>query len=175
MRNRLTALAVAVIGLPVLAACQPDGQGQTGGAALDTAAIMSTTDSVRQAYEDAYNAGDSAAIASMYAADAVYLPAGGAFVTGGRNVTAGLTQGMAQSQDFSISSSGTKILGADAVVDYGTVTNTVMPAGADSAVTQEQGYLVVVQRTADGWKLVRAANTFLQAPGGGSSGGGGGN
>lgn len=174
MRNRLTALAVAVIALPALAACQPAEQGQMT-AAVDTAAIMSTVDSVRQAYEDAYNAGDSAAIASMYAADAVYLPAAGSFLTGRSAITGSLTQGMAQSQQFTINSSGEEILGPDAVVDYGTVSNTVMPAEGESAVTQEQGYLVVVQRTADGWKLIRGANTYLQAPGGGGNGGGGGN
>ncbi len=63
---------------------------QTG---VDTAAIKSAADSLLAAYEEAYNAADTAAVAGMFSGDFVFLPAQGSPVTGRQNVVSLLTRG----------------------------------------------------------------------------------
>lgn len=161
---RFVALAVAAA-VPVLASCQPAGEGGMEEAAVDTAAVLSAADSFRTAYEDAYNAADTAAVASMFSRDIVFLPAEGPPIRGREDVVSFLSPGMAMNQNISIDPGGTKLVGSGAVVDHGTVTFTVTPPDADSArTTHRHGYLIVAQEGSDGWKLVRAANTMLQTP-----------
>lgn len=176
MRKQLTppfALFV-VAGVTVLASCQPAGEGGMEEAAVDTAAVMSAADSLRRAYAEAYNAGDTAAVLSTLSRDFVFLPAQGPPIKGRKKVLSVLGRGMAMNQQISISPQDVKLLGPDAVVDYGTATFSVSPPDADTAqTTHRHGYLVVAERTADGWKLTRAANTRLQPPASSKGSGGG--
>ena len=157
-----------VVGMAVaaLVGCQPAGEGGMEQTAVDTAAIMSAADSLRTAYRDAYNAGDTAEVADLISRDFVFYPAQGSPVSGRQNVMSFLNPGIRMSQDVSVSSSGTEILGPDAVVDHGTATFTVPSPNADTAqTTHRHGYLLVGRRTADGWKYIRAANTRLVSDG----------
>lgn len=53
----------------------------------------------------------------------------------------------------------------DAVGDHGTATFTLTASDTDTAqTTLRLGYPIVVERMPDGWKISRAANTWLQAP-----------
>lgn len=140
---------------------------------VDTAAINAVADSLRVAYEDAYNAGDTAAVADLISPDFVFFPAQGSPISGRQNVMSFLNPGIRMSQDVSVISSGTEILGPDAVVDHGTATFTVPSGNADTAQTSHRhGYLLVGQRTADGWKYIRAANTRLLSDAGPKGSGG---
>lgn len=171
--SNLSVVLLVASALPVLASCQPAGEGINGEAAVDTAAIMSAADSLRMAYEDAYNAGDTAAVADLISGDFVFLPAQGSPIRGRQKVMSFLNPGIRMSQEVSITSSAAKVLGKDAVVDHGTATFTVMAADADTGqTTHRHGYLIVTQRTADGWKFIRAANTRLQSDTGPKGSGG---
>lgn len=166
MIHQLSELPVSLLMaalIPVLASCQPAGEGGREEAAVDTAAVMSAADSLRTAYAEAYNTGDTAAVLSTLSRDVVFLPAQGPALEGREEVLAALGRGMGMNQQISVSPQGVNGLGGDAVVDYGTATFTVRAPEADTAqVTHRHGYLVVAERTADGWKLTRAANTRLQ-------------
>lgn len=167
MTDRFSTGPVAVVvavAMSTLAGCQPAGEGGMEQAAVDTAAIMSAADSLRVAYEDGYNAGDTAAVADLISRDFVFYPAQGSPISGRQKVMSFLNPGIRMSQDVSVSSSGTEILGPDAVVDHGTATFTVPSPDADTAhSTHRHGYLLVGQRTDEGWKYIRAANTRLQS------------
>lgn len=177
MTNRFSPRSVALVmavAMSSLAGCQPASQGDMGQTAVDTAAIMSAADSLRVAYEDAYNAGDTAAVADLISQDFVFYPAQGSPISGRQNVMSFLNPGIRMSQDVSVSSSGTEILGPHAVVDHGTATFTVPSPNADTAqTTHRHGYLLVGQRTAEGWKYIRAANTRLMSDASPKGSGGG--
>lgn len=149
--------------MSALTGCQPADEGGMEQAAVDTTAIMSAADSLRRTYAEAYNAGDTTAVLSTLSPDFVFLPAQGPPIEGRRKVVSILGRGISMNQQIAISSRDVKVLGNDAVVDYGTATFTMDTPNADTAqTTHRHGYLMVAERTSDGWKLTRAANTRLQ-------------
>ncbi|HEU0052908.1 MAG TPA: DUF4440 domain-containing protein, partial [Longimicrobium sp.] len=68
---------VALLPLLLLAACAAPSR--TGPAPTPT-----SPDAFRQAWQEAFNRADTAALAALYADDAVLLPPGGTMLTGGR-------------------------------------------------------------------------------------------
>lgn len=168
MTHRIAVRPVGIVvaaGTLLLAGCEPAGERGVGQTAMDTAAIISSADSLRTTYREAYNADDTAVIAGLVSGDFVFLPAQGPPISGRQDFMSFLAPRIAAIREMSINSSGTTILDRNAVVEYGTATFTVGSPGADTArSTHRHGYLIVSQRTADGWKLSRAANTRLQPP-----------
>lgn len=165
LTTRLTTAALALVAVPLLAGCQPAEQaGMQEGAAVDTAAILETLDGVRDGYAEAFNAGDADGVAALYTEDAVLMPSTGSPVTGRDAIRDLMAENLAQEPTLEIMPANTTVMSSDWVVEYGTTRTTVEGAEEEDPVTQSQGYLVVLKRTADGWKLLRAANTLLDMP-----------
>lgn len=167
MTDRFSSPSVALVmavAMSTLAGCQPVGQGDAGQTAVDTAAILSAADSIRNTYEEAFNAGDTATLRDLLAPDVVYLPPQGRPITDREQLLSVLTKVMARSGSVSINSEQVKILGRDAVVEHGTETITGSSPNADTVQRRRSGFIVVLERTADGWKLARSASNWLDGP-----------
>lgn len=147
--------------------CQPAETGKMEGTAIDTAAVMSSLDSLRQAFVEAYNAADTAAIAAMFTEDAVVLPSGAPPVRGRDSIAASFAREWARgAQMDELTALETTLINSDWVMEYGDVQITVTPQDADQGRTMDGSYLVVLHRTADGWKLVRDAASMDSTPSG---------
>lgn len=147
------------LSLPLLVGCQPPEGGETAGAAVDTAAVMQALSEVRDAYEAAYNGGDAAGVAALYSANAVFSPPNGPAVTGREAIRAHFEEELAAEPTLRIEPRETTLAGSDWVVEYGTAEVSVAPEEGAEPRTLTGDYLVVLERTAEGWKLFRAFNS----------------
>ncbi|MFW6193576.1 MAG: YybH family protein [Gemmatimonadota bacterium] len=167
MQIRTSSAAVlAASVLAVATACQPaaeqDGQ---QGAAVDTAAVMSALDSLRTTYEEAFAAGDVATMASTFTEDAIFSEPGAAPVTGRSTIREAMEEAPPpEGATLSLRPTETRVLTNDLVYEMGTGTVTFTPEGADEAQEMESSYLVILARTADGWKVSREVVSPNQPP-----------
>lgn len=153
MRTRHAVLAAVLAA--AFAACQapPPPAGLTE---EDRAAITA----LRDAYAQNTLAGDWAAVAELYAEDAVYAPSQEPAKQGLAAIQEYL-EGSAPASAFTISSVTTDGLG-DLAFDFGSYSITLAPEGAEP-VTNTGHYLVVLRKQADGsWKLTHAVSNSDQ-------------
>jgi len=122
----------------------------------DPAVEKAAIDKVRDDFIAAFNGGDAMKIGELYAEDAVMMPGEKPTVTGRAAIVdynkATFDQASAK---INITPKSTKVLG-DMAVDEGTYTINVMPkaAGAEP-VTDEGRYVVVLEKMAGSWKVIR--------------------
>lgn len=150
MRTRTLTIAL-MAGLLGVIACQPQGQGPAT-TAVDTAAVLSSMDSLRSAYQQAVAEDDFERLDELVAEDARIVQAGGAAWD---SVRADSEGPFPPGATLEINPIETRVLSADWVYELGTSTLTYTPEGADEARTVENSYLVLLHRTADGWKVYR--------------------
>lgn len=165
-RRGLTVVIGAFL-LGVTPACQPPAQegGMQETAAVDTAAIMAELDSLRSAFEEAFDAGDAATMAGHYTQNAIYAAAGGPPVTGRSAIQSGMEADLPpEGATISIEPTRTVVVSADWAWELGVSTVSFTPEGADAPQEMSDSYLVVVRRTADGWRLAAEAITPHQMP-----------
>lgn len=167
IRKSLTlVLAAALIGLTT--ACQPAGQegGMQETAAVDTAAIMASLDSLRSSFEEDFAAGDAGAMAGQFTQDAVYAEPGGPPVTGRSPIESAMEANLPpEGATITIEPTRTRIVSADWVWEMGVSTASFTPEGADEPQETSSNYLVIVHRTSEGWKLAAEALAPHQLPG----------
>jgi len=109
---------------------------------------------VRNRYIAAYNAGDAAALAALFAEDAISLPDHGSALEGRaaiqkhfETVFSGVTA------NISVTPGDTEVTG-DIAHEHGTFSVTVTPKAGGAATTETGKYLVVLKREADGaWRV----------------------
>lgn len=142
--------------LALTAACQPATQeaGMQEEAAVDTAAITATFDSMRVAFETAFAEADFETMASFYAADATASFPGTPVLSGREAIRAALEQGHVEGARLSIEAGDVHILDADWVYEMGTGRMTFTPEGAEEPQEVTSTHLAVFHRTAQGWKVV---------------------
>ncbi len=158
MRRTIQALALALLPALGLAACgQQAGQESAGGEmemsmAMDPMELRSAIESMAAEWKTAYNAGDAAAVAALYAEDATLLPDGRDIVSGPdalreywaweiSNLPEGATIDL---EVVAVNGSG------DLAYEIGRFTVT-----ADAEPIDEGKYLAVWRHEPDGsWKLV---------------------
>jgi ketosteroid isomerase-like protein len=107
----------------------------------------------RVEYAENFNKKDAAALAAMYADDAMINDRDGRVYKGGAQIREYMTAGAASFPHMVIESDSMAIYGNTAV-DVGTTR--MHPAGAAEIVSR---YMVVLRRGMNGWKLVRVAVT----------------
>lgn len=160
MRTTRTLMSAAV--LVALAACQPqdgemaDGQAADDGdaaAAVDTAAIEAGLDSLRSAYVRAVDEEDWETLGTLTTEDAVLVSPGGADRDSLREAAGDAP--FPPGASLEIEPWETRVLSPDWAYEIGTGTITWTPEGADEPRTLRDTYLVLLQRTDDGWKLHR--------------------
>lgn len=145
-------------------ACQPQGQGQRQHAAVDTAAIKAELDSLRSAYEKAYNAGDFQTISEVPHMDMIYSPPGRPPIRGRDSIVAYEEQMRPEGATLELQPIETRVLTGEWVYEMGTGTVTFTPEGADTTQSMKTTYLAVFRRTPDGWKTYREALSAHAAP-----------
>lgn len=143
--------------IPVLllatAACEPgvetagsdaiqDTAPQVTTAAVDTAAILDQVTRMRESWVGSAEARDAAAIAGMYAEDAVMVGSTGERMEGRQAIEQGLTGSLAGLSNMHITSVATE-LGTDLVADMGTFTQIFQGPGGEQTV---HGYYHVIAR-----------------------------
>ena len=134
----------------VLVGCTPTSQ-NTGSTSSDDPAVVNN---VRNEFMSAFNAGDAAKVASLYAADAVIMPTHQPVITG-RDAIENYNKTFFEmfTVTVNISPVETKVFG-DRALDRGTYTMQLTPKAGGSPMMDEGKYLVLLQRQADGsWKL----------------------
>lgn len=161
-----TLLAVTFV---LAAACQqPDQQRETGETgAVDTSTIMATfEDSLPRGFEAAVEAGDFEAQAGIYAEDAIFSAPMAPPVRGRDSIRSMLERITPPGATANIESMDTGILGPDRVYDYGTVTFTFTPEGADQSQQMTSTYFALFERTPQGWKIIREVLSLNHPPAG---------
>ncbi|MGQ0428934.1 MAG: YybH family protein [Gammaproteobacteria bacterium] len=144
----LKSAAIVAAGLFALAGCQK---------APDLAAEMDAIKAVNQAWNDQYAAGDAAAVAALYADDAVVLAPGAPMAVGRDAIRTFLEGDIANTRSagmsLNISAESTVDMSGDVAWQSGTFTVTDA-AGA----TVDTGKFLSVLRKKDGkWMLIRDA------------------
>lgn len=147
--------------------CAQQGQQAADGAAVDTAAVEASLDSVRSAFEAATEAGDYDAQAAAFAEDAIYSPPMSPPVRGRDSIRAHLERSTPSGATLRLRPVDTRILGPDRAYEYGTATTTFTPEGADEPRSASSTYAVFLERTAAGWKIVQEVVSSHQPPPGG--------
>jgi len=102
----------------------------------------------------AFNKGDAATVAALYALDAKLLPPNGPIVEGRANIqtfwAAGITAGL---KLWSLTPTDVTVAG-NLAIETGKYVTTV-PAAGDTTVSDEGKYVVVWRREGRGWKIIR--------------------
>src|SRR5262245_5470911 len=144
-----------------LLSCAPTSE--KVGSSEDTAGI----NKVRDDFTAAFNAGDAAKVAAIYAPDAVVMPTHQPLITGRDGVEnynkTFFDMFMAK---ITVSPLETKVFG-DRALDRGTYTIELTPKAGGNPIKDEGKYLILLQRQADGsWKVTHDIdNTSLpEAP-----------
>lgn len=161
---RTGGLLGAALALPFLLACQPAEQGAMQEAAIDSAAVEATVDSLRQAFLDAYNAGEAGQLAGLYTRNAVVLPSDSPPATGRDSIRAYFARELAAGPTLEVEPHEVKPLSPAWVSSGGTYRVTVAPEGAQDTMTVRGSYLILFRNTAEGWKLFRHAATYDSVP-----------
>jgi uncharacterized protein (TIGR02246 family) len=145
VRGLLTALLTGA-----LVACAPPSQ-DTG---TTSQADLPAVNNVRNEFMSAFNMGDAAKVASLYAVDAVLMPTHQPMITG-RDAIENFNKTFFEmfTATVNIAPVETKVFG-DRALDRGTYSIHLTPKAGGSPMMDEGKYLVLLQRQADGsWKL----------------------
>lgn len=168
MRHPIGRILAAGLAATVVVACQPtDQEAGAEAAAVDTAAIEATFDSLRAAFQDAVAAGDFEAQAAFYAEDAIFSPPMEAPVRGRDQIRAVLERSTPPGSTLEINPMDFRVLGPDLVYEYGTSTFTFTPEGAAEAQSMDVTYFALFRRAGDRWQLEREVLGLNAPPGGG--------
>lgn len=155
-----TTLSVVLITLG-LAACQPQGGGQSQQAAVDTATVIARIDSLRGAYEDAVAAGNFKKMGTMLTDGAVMVQAGG---PGWDAMRAAAKGPFPPGATIDITPKEVRVLSSEWAYEFGTATVTYTPEGAEESRSLKDTYLLILRKTPDGWKAHReVASSFVPA------------
>lgn len=120
------------------------------GATSALAQDKATIDKLNDAWMAAFNKGDAATVAAMYADDAYVLPAGGEMVKGRAAIEAFWRQAAQQLGNAKLTSVDVQPLGPDAAREVGNVTLETKTQPAQQIVGK---YVVVWRKIAGDWKL----------------------
>lgn len=135
-------LALAVLSLAVLAACQPE-------VGLLSEEDVAAIRNIATSYTQAVVAGDVDAVVAVYTENAVLLPPNTAMVQGRAAIRAASEADTLVTQELTLTSAEIDGRG-DVAFDRGTWTWTGLAADTAEAVTETGNYLVIARKQADG-------------------------
>lgn len=160
MQTRTSVTAASLLMLAALGACQPEGAVDDT-AAVDTASVLESMDSLRSGYQQAVADGDWERLGTMVSEDALVVNAGGAAWD---SLAAASDAPFPEGATLEVTPRETRVLSADWVYEIGTGEVTWTPEGADEPRTLRDTYLVLLHRTEDGWKLHREVASSRPLP-----------
>jgi ketosteroid isomerase-like protein len=136
--------------------------GAGGHAAVDTAAVRATIDSLRGAWEAGVAAGNYASMGTLLADGAVMVQPGGpgwdslATAAAGAPFPPGTT--------IDITPLEVRGLGPEWAYEFGTSAVTYTPAGSTAARQLSDTYLILFRKTPGGWKVFREVASSKAPP-----------
>lgn len=164
------ALSALILMTPVLlVACEagevrdaaaPDTARETQ---ADPSAVEAEVAAIRESWVEGARAGDAAAVASLYADDAVVVGVDGEVLEGREAIREGFAPDFEAMTSLEVNGTDMEV-GSDVVTDMGTFTQAVRtPDGQEQTVSGH--YLVVLRRQADGsWRLTQHLSAAPQSP-----------
>ncbi|MDX1583483.1 MAG: SgcJ/EcaC family oxidoreductase [Thermoanaerobaculia bacterium] len=123
---------------------------------------------VRSAWIESAEADDAAAVAKLYAEDAVFVSPMSGPVRGSDALEQHWSETFATAADTTVEPEKTEVSG-DLAYDYGTFSQTITPPDGD-AQDIEGHYVVVMKRTGGEWKIVRHLSAPLEPAASGTNG-----
>ena len=160
MKGTLKRSMVFVWAAGLALACQAQEpateQGSETNPAVDETAVRETIETKDQAWADAAVAGDAAAIAQQYTADAIVLPPGNPRVTGNEAIQELFTGWLAEAP-ISSATLDSEVITVAAAGDYAYAVGSYSMSGAapDGSEWSDQGKYIAVWKNVDGdWKIV---------------------
>ena len=109
-----------------------------------------TIERLNAQFAEAFNSGDIAAVAAMYAEDAALLPPGSDMVKGRNDIRSFWMKAAEQISDFKLATVDVKPLGSDAAREIGTFS---LKTKGQQAQDVSGKYVVVWQKVGGDWKL----------------------
>ena len=153
-------LMVTLIAVLLLTACAPAEQPKTADPEADKAAI----NKVREDFMAAFNANDAAKVGDIYAETAVMMDAGQPTIQGRAAIVEHNKMFFDMNMvKISLTPRATMTSG-DLAFDEGTYMIEITPKAGGQAATAEGRYLVVLQRGADGWKVIEDIGNSAAPP-----------
>lgn len=186
MYARVSTLGSVLVLGSLLTACAPGEPGEAG--MEDDTMMQETMESpaeaeaavrqVRERYVQAYNAGNAAEVANLYAQDGVLMPAEGGSVTGRSAIQSALEEAVGQGAQLQVDAEETTVAGEWAF-DRGRYSVRMTPQGGQAGgqrgaaqpMTLSGHYVVVLRRGPEGWKIQWLISNVEGAPGGMQPGG----
>lgn len=149
-------IALGVLAAVLIVSCSPSGEPPKPTPSAPSQADTAAVNKLRDDFTAAFNAGDAARAADLYAPDAVLMPQNQPAVTGREGIRSYM-QGTFDkfTVNISIASDEMKFAG-DWAFDRGTYKIKLTPKPGGDAIEENNKYLVILQRQADGsWKVAR--------------------
>lgn len=144
----------------LLVGCQPVDQQSSGmgDAVVDTTAIIASIDALRSSYQNAVNSGNMENLSGLVTEDVLMVQPG----TSNWDAMRAEAQGpFPAGATISITPKEIQVLSGGWVYEMGTSVITYTAEGSDSSTTLRDTYLVILKRTADGWKVHREVASSL--------------
>jgi uncharacterized protein (TIGR02246 family) len=110
----------------------------------------STFERLGKQYTDAFNKGDAAAVAALYADEVFLLPPGAPIIKGRANVQSYMAQAVNVGGDFKLVTVDVKPLGPDTAREVGTFSFKLKGAQSQEVVGK---YIIVWEKIGSDWKL----------------------
>lgn len=141
----------------LLSACQPRSATSGEAAALDTAGIRTAIDSLGANVMRANETGDAELYASTWATNGIMSDHGSSPVHGRDSIVAVFRRRppLPPGARMTIHPTELQILGAEWAYVFGVDTLTYTPPGATTPVKKTSTFLVLLRKTADGWRTYR--------------------
>jgi ketosteroid isomerase-like protein len=149
-------LALAILGLIAVSGCaqKPAAQPDTA-ARTDPAADKAKLEADALAWFDHYAKADGAAMANLYAEDAVLMPPGAPAVTGRAGIQTFLGEDAAKTKAAGLTIKNASVTGAGVDGDTGWLSGTYTVVDASGATIDSGSYLSVHRRAGDSWPYIR--------------------
>jgi uncharacterized protein (TIGR02246 family) len=168
--HRAIVLLGAMLLMVGLSACQSgENRARQTGATVDTAAVKSALESIRQTFISAYEAGDAEKIASLWAEEGRQaIPM--APPVRGRDTIEALSKRWFESNPATRDATldtvrDVRVLSEDWAYAYTTWTFRVTPEGTDKTQTTTATFVMLYRKTPSGWKTHLEVGSPHSAPG----------
>lgn len=149
-------LALAILGLLAVSGCAQKPAAQSDAAArTDPAADAAKLQADALIWFDHYAKADGAAMANLYAEDAVLMPPGAPAVTGRAGIQTFLGEDSAKTKAAGLTIKNTSVTGSGVDGDIGWLSGTYTVVDASGATIDSGSYLSVHRRANGSWPYIR--------------------
>lgn len=165
--RRLLLILFVVVGMLSFGACQQQNERSPDqGAAVDTAAIRASLDSLAKVVSRANRTGDAELYASTWAMDGAMSGAGKPLIQGRDSIVAAFKRRppLPPGAEMTIHPIEMRVLNEERAYAFGVDSLTYTPENAAEPVTETSTFLVLIRKTPDGWKTYREVLSANQPP-----------